>query len=213
MWKATRLLLLLGAVLAAALLACYGTDLLDALRFKRELDRYQADRTGSGKCAHDLAQTCGLCHGLNGNSRNGHYPSLAGQPAAYLADQLSAFAGNQRLAPQMQPLAAQLTVTEREQIANYYASLPAEASLHTGGDAIRSCTACHGDRLQGMDKPLPIPRLAGQGREYVIAQLQAYRNGERIDPSGSMSAIAGALDDAAIQAIALAIAGKAEAGQ
>ncbi len=206
--KSYRALMFIVTILVTGLAWRFGPDLVDALRFKHELGGLQIAGAGSGKRAHDLAQTCGLCHGLSGNSVNENYPSLAGQPVAYLADQLNAFAADQRSSTQMQPLAAQLTPGDRDLIAAYYAALPPTPAVADSA-VLRPCATCHGNRLQGADKPLAVPRLAGQGREYLVRQLVAYRSGRRIDPSGSMSTIAGTLDDADIQSVADAIAGKA----
>jgi cytochrome c553 len=60
------------------------------------------------------------------------------------------------------------------------------ARLATAG----ACMACHGQRLMGQG---PFPRLAGQGADYLLAQLDAFAQGRRVDPTGSMKAITATL--------------------
>lgn len=50
------------------------------------------------------------------------------------------------------------------------------------------------------------PRLAAQGQDYLLAQLNAFASGERIEPSGAMQAMAAALSAQERQAIAAYLA-------
>ncbi|MNF17757.1 Cytochrome c-552 precursor [compost metagenome] len=34
-----------------------------------------------------------------------------------------------------------------------------------------------------------FPRLAGQGADYLLVQLDAFAQGSRVDPTGSMKAV------------------------
>ena len=54
-------------------------------------------------------QVCAACHGADGNSPTAVNPSLAGQPAAYVALQLAHFKAGIRANPVMQGMAAALT--------------------------------------------------------------------------------------------------------
>jgi len=52
--------------------------------------------------------------------------------------------------------------------------------LYRGGDAaqgIPACAACHSPNGAGM--PKNYPRLAGQHADYTLAQLKAFKAGER----------------------------------
>lgn len=69
--------------------------------------------------------TCAGCHGINGNSSNPLWPNLAGQQEQYLAKQMKAFRDGQRADPMMAPMAAGLSDQDIEDLAAYYASLPA----------------------------------------------------------------------------------------
>lgn len=57
------------------------------------------------------------------------------------------------------------------------------------------CAGCHG--IPGWRTAYPavysVPKLGGQHAEYIVAALQAYKNGERSHPS--MAGIAGSLSD------------------
>ena len=76
-----------------------------------------------------------------------------------------------------------------------------------GGEqrSVPACTACHGERLTGV---LPaIPGLAGLPRDYLLAQLGAWRQGERRAAAPDcMATIARRMDAADIEAVARWIA-------
>ena len=54
-------------------------------------------------------------------------------------------------------------------------ALPAQAAEVR--DLIQECAYCHGDA--GIAKDKDVPHLAGQQREYLFTQLQAFRTGKR----------------------------------
>ena len=60
------------------------------------------------------------------------------------------------------------------------------------------CAPCHGE--SGIARSKGIPNLAGQDRDYLIAALRQYRDGER--SAAAMRAVAGPLSDADIAALA-----------
>jgi cytochrome c553 len=60
------------------------------------------------------------------------------------------------------------------------------------------CAACHGE--SGIATAPGIPHLAGQDRDYLVGALRQYRSGER--PVAAMRAVAGALSDGDIDALA-----------
>jgi cytochrome c553 len=65
-----------------------------------------------------------------------------------------------------------------------------------------SCAACHGRNGIGI---IPLyPNLAGQKREYLVAQLHAFREGTRKNPI--MSPMAAHLTDAEIEDVAAYLA-------
>lgn len=75
---------------------------------------------------------CNQCHGPGGIGVGANFPSLAGQPAAYIASQLRAWQQGQRppgpLAL-MPAVATRLTDAEIDAVSAYYAGLPKAADL------------------------------------------------------------------------------------
>ena len=71
------------------------------------------------------AAVCAACHGANGISVIPDYPNLAGQKVKYLQSAIKAYRDGERKNPVMSPMAAGLTDTDVENIAAYFASLPA----------------------------------------------------------------------------------------
>ena len=74
-------------------------------------------------------------------------------------------------------------------------ALTTSASVFATGDAAKgkaltaSCVACHGADGNSVN---PIwPKIAGQGEEYIIKQLNDFRSGARVD--GTMTAMAKAI--------------------
>jgi len=141
---------------------------------------------------------CTGCHGEQGRAGpDGYYPRLAGKPAGYLFNQLRNFRDERRHYELMNGLLALLDDAYLREIATYFASLdvpyppPAPSTtaamlrergeaLVRQGDPARSlpaCTQCHGDAMTGR-APF-IPGLLGLSRDYLNAQLGAWRNGQR----------------------------------
>ncbi|MDU9393930.1 c-type cytochrome [Pseudomonas sp. zfem002] len=193
--------LLLGvAVVLVVLLAVFGRDLLGMYRLLDYIDTTTQAYEAEGPWPQ-TADACIGCHGKQGTSLHQRYPSLAGQPTEYLQAQLHAFAKGQRINPNMQPLAMTLTEEEILKLANHYAAQPAvenhwfkpDPALREQGERLATagaCTACHGEKLMGQAL---FPRLAGQGADYLQAQLDAFAQGRRVDPTGSMTAITATL--------------------
>ncbi|MEO8524620.1 MAG: cytochrome P460 family protein [Caldimonas sp.] len=71
-----------------------------------------------------------------------------------------------------------------------------------------ACQACHG--REGISESGDFPNLAGQKKEYLVRQLEAFRSGQR--KNDFMAAIAGQLGDADIGALALFWSQKPGAG-
>jgi cytochrome c553 len=140
---------------------------------------------------------CTGCHGPQGRAApDGYYPRIAGKPAGYLYNQLLSFRDGRRHYSLMANLLAPLTDDYLREIAEHFASLdlpypppvPAssEAASRRGqalvmqGDAalqIPACVQCHGTALMGVAPA--IPALIGMPRDYLNAQLGAWRTGGR----------------------------------
>lgn len=213
--------LVIGAVVTTAALAVssalFGPEIVGGYRFMEALDRHYADYQADGGAWPQLQDSCALCHGERGQSRNAQYASLAGLPAAYIEAQLHAFAEGRRHSPQMSPLAANLSDQQIQSLAAYFARQSVQRSETPAQDgalvqsgqatiAAKGCTTCHGEGLAG--GPLG-PRLAGQGEGYLMDQLNAFKHGQRQDPTQAMNAIASTLSAEEIRATAHFLAGQA----
>ena len=141
---------------------------------------------------------CTGCHGPQGRAASdGYYPRIAGKPAGYLYNQLVSFRDGRRHYALMANLLAPLTDDYLREIAAHFAGLeiaypppqPAPGSVDAlsrgetlvlRGDAalrVPACLACHGAALMGVAPS--IPALIGMPRDYLNAQLGAWRTGER----------------------------------
>lgn len=205
-----KLITLAVVALIAGLLAFYGRDALDLYRLMDHIATSSEASEADGGPWPRLTDACVGCHGRQGHSQHQQYPSLAGQPAPYLAAQLQRFASGERASPNMGPLAMTLSEAEIEQLSEYFAKQSAAANhsfkpdpaLRKQGKKLAAnggCAACHGEGLVGREQ---FPRLAGQGHDYLLAQLNAFAQGRRKDPSGAMTAIAAALSEGDRQALA-----------
>src|SRR5690606_8926609 len=100
-------------------------------------------------------------------------------------------------------LCTRLLFAARAATAVVLVSTAASASL--AGDLERGrqraemlCQTCHG--LDGQATLPGAPNLSGQNRDYLVIQLEAYRDGSRTHPQ--MSIVAGSLSDEDIEDVA-----------
>ncbi len=177
---------------------------------------------GSAEAGQAKSTPCVACHGMNGNSANPEWPSLAGQHPQYIVKQLKAFKSGARQNPLMTPQAQPLSEADMADLAAYYASqtltgLETDESkvalgqrLFRAGDAekgIAACNSCHGPAGRGNPTAL-YPSIHGQHATYVEAQLKAYRNGTRqTDQNQMMRGVAKLLTDEEIAAVASYVQG------
>jgi cytochrome c553 len=70
--------------------------------------------------------------------------------------------------------------------------------IKTGLQKAMMCQACHG--LDGLSKTPDAPNIAGQLEPYLIAQLHAFKSGER--KSELMSVVVSSLSDEDIENLA-----------
>ena len=161
--------------------------------------------TGGARAAPKVEDTmaqrvlaCTGCHGPEGRAASdGYYPRIAGKPAGYLYNQLVSFRDGRRQYTLMANLLAPLTDDYLRDIAAHFAQLelpyppPPRATagadvlargetLVTKGDAgldVPACIQCHGAALMGVAPS--VPALIGMPRDYLNAQLGAWRTGGR----------------------------------
>lgn len=77
------------------------------------------DADANARAARYLAANCANCHGTTGNAQ-GAMPSLAGQPKAFMVDQMKAFRDGKRPATIMHQLAKGYTDQQVELIADHF---------------------------------------------------------------------------------------------
>ena len=167
-----------------------------------------------------LVLPCVACHGQDGASGIlPDYPNLAGQNARYLLEQMRMIKSGERAAPLMAGQLDRLSEDDLAALAAHYAALPAKvgrssadtldagARIYRGGllaKGVAACTACHSPTGAG-NAPAGFPMLSGQRFDYVVAQLIAYREGQRKtdDAHGAMMRqVAAGLTDTEIRAVA-----------
>jgi len=79
-----------------------------------------AQDTAAGKAK---AAACAVCHGLQGIAVAPDAPNLAGQPASYLAEQLTAYRGGTRKHEIMSLMARPLTDADIANLAAWFSSV------------------------------------------------------------------------------------------
>ncbi|MDB5882019.1 MAG: cytochrome c, class [Ramlibacter sp.] len=146
------------------------------------------------------AQACVACHGPDGNSQAPAFPSIAGQPRQFIEMSLIMFREGRRINEVMKPIVDKMSNADVRDLAQYFAGQtmapPArkpDAEVAARGREItekNNCVQCHGPRLTGQQH---IPRLAGQHKEYLLAQLKGFKAAKRADFDGTMTSAAQAL--------------------
>ena len=171
--------------------------------------RHAAAQVAASVDVLDDAKTCAPCHGPDGNSRLPNIPSLAGQPAFFMLNQLILMREGVRRIEAMAAVIQPLSDERIDALAKYFAALPPKAS-GDGVDSVLSargapiaarlrCASCHGRDLAGQDQ---MPRLAKQRIDYLISSMQALRDGTRTGADTLMTAAIRGVSDADLAALA-----------
>jgi len=179
---------------------------------------------GDATRGEQAAAACVACHQADGSGMNisggESWPRLAGQNAAYLAQQLHDFKQGRRESPSMAPFANMLDDQQIADVAAYYSQMPvtaagggeqADEELLARGeklarrgdwdDYIVACQSCHGPRNEGGGSI--FPGIASQHAGVIESQLRAWQEGKRSnDPQDLMGAIARRMSDEDIRAVA-----------
>jgi cytochrome c553 len=156
--------------------------------------------------------SCARCHGPIGNSTAKGVPHLAGQRAVYLHLELQAYKSGARGKGMMADSAKFLSDDALVKVAAYFASLepaqPARAAttaapagpdpVSAGKAAAASCAGCHGEA--GISGIPGMPSLVGLDPKYLVAALNAYKNGQR--KHDMMKALVAGQSDADVNNIA-----------
>ena len=180
-------------------------------------------KKGDAEKGSKLVGTCVACHGVDGNSVVGQWPTLAGQRESYLFEQLEHIRDEERVIAVMKGLLNNYSDDDLRDVSAFYASQKTkvsqaeEANLALGQQIYRAgnlksgvpaCTGCHGPAGKGLESA-QYPMLGGQKAEYVVTTLVAYQTGERaIDEHGKiMQGIATRLTIEEIRAVANYVSG------
>ncbi len=164
------------------------------------------------------AQLCAACHGVHGHSESPIFPRLSAQTPEYLTAQLKGFREHARgetdARSYMWAIASQLDDATIASLADYYShqepvrGAPGDPTTMSKGQEIfehgvpdrgtPACASCHGAEGQGVGQ---FPRLAGQHMEYLLRQIEVFRNGTRAN-APVMTAVAHTLDADQAKAVA-----------
>ena len=155
---------------------------------------------GSAAAGKFKAATCSTRHGIDGNSYRPPWPSLAGQHATYMVQQLKAFQSGARRSPLMTDPVRALSEQDIRDLASYFAAQIRQpkdtdpvlarrgASVYRGenlSDPALACSTCHGAAGEG-NAGAGFPALRGQHSAYTAAQLKAYAAGTRLSPTSDI---------------------------
>jgi cytochrome c553 len=161
----------------------------------------------------EKVQVCAGCHGENGKPIDKTIPNIWGQQTGYLYIQLRDFKRGDRKSEAMQPIASAFERNDMLAIAEYFSKKPwpdlgqprapkdvAKRAQTANGSV--GCTGCHREQFQGDST---VPRLAGQGRDYLAQTMADFRTRARgNNPGMSDLMIATPVDDLAALAEYLA---------
>ena len=168
------------------------------------------------------AALCIGCHGVDGNSTNPDWPSLAGQHAEYLTKQVNDFKSKARKDGTMNAMVGSLSDEDTANISAFFASNKAKVvgadkgsvelgkKIYRGGIAKRgvaACASCHGPSGAG-NPAAKFPALSGQHAKYTAKALNDFASGARSNDAASMMRdVAGKLKANEIKAVSEYIAG------
>lgn len=195
----------------------------NATRFSALIALGSAMLLGTGLAAAgapDSVGDCVACHHENGVSDDPAVPTIAGNAAFFLENQLAMFAQEARpcaadyfaskddvSAENHCAIVSDLSEDDYPEIGEYYEGLdfvPAEqdfdAELASQGESIhnKSCDRCHTEAGSLAFDEAGI--LAGQWKQYLTTQIEFYKAGERWQPEKMVPTIE-ELSDADVEAL------------
>ncbi|MGC2774493.1 MAG: c-type cytochrome [Bradyrhizobium sp.] len=154
---------------------------------------------GDAKAGEPKTALCGGCHGAHGVSTDSATPTLAGQDPQYLVSSTKAYRGARKHESMLRAVAG-LIDKDVENVAAFYAiqkSKPAENGQRLVQELTEKCNRCHSDTENGA---MPVPKIRGQDKDYLIMALRSYRDDRR--ESSVMHKMSLPYGDAIIESIA-----------
>ena len=184
---------------AAALPLWAQEKLAESRRDPKVFERYY-------KQGRKVADFCANCHGPDGQSVLPEVPNLAAQNTIYVLAQLVKFTEGKRKQFFMERLMQALTQDEKMAVAIFYTNQPPkfipapDAALAARGKIVydKGCHKCHGADGHGNEKNA---RLAGQGPEYLLANMKRYREDSATRPHEKMTKAAKELTEDDLKAV------------
>lgn len=160
--------------------------------------------------APEKAPLCNVCHGANGNSATPGTPSIAGQPALFVENQLVLIReGVRKVQPVMEAAVQGMKDAEIRALARHFAAqkaagvqgAPDPALMKQGAALVHKlhCASCHQADFRGREQ---MPRLAAQREEYLETAMNAYRHYTRTGGDTLMAAALYGTTDADVKALA-----------
>ena len=178
-----------------------------ALYFASQAPRPRAGAPrGDPRAGGPLAAVCAGCHGVQGVSGDTATPTLASQDEQYLGEAIKAYRTS-RKRENMRLYITGLQEKDIGDIAAFYAtqaSRPAEQGRTLVDDLTGKCNRCHGPSAARPD--LPVPRIQGQDKDYLVMALREYRDDRR--ESTTMHKMSLPYGDSIIESIAAYYAGQ-----
>jgi cytochrome c553 len=136
-------------------------------------------------------------------------PSLAGQPKVFLENQLVMIREGMREVPQMKGMLDTVKDEDFTALAKLYAALPSKPSttkldaekIKRGAALSKQglCGSCH---LQDYAGQQQMPRLAQQREDFLLANMQQFRDGKATGRDTMMTGILRGFTDAQLSDLA-----------
>lgn len=157
-------------------------------------------------------QMCVSCHGPK-KTLNNETPILSGQTWRYLYLQMKDFKEGRRSNQLMNPMMKNMSKKDMYNLAAYYSESKYQSENEEGDQALIDkgrkiaddalCTMCHLGSFKGQNE---VPRVAGQNYSYIVKQLLAFKNKERTNDAGTMTAYTSNMTKDQIEAVAAYVA-------
>lgn len=172
--------------------------------------------TGSARAQPrpETLTACAACHGADGNAPVAAFPSLAGQPAVFIENQLVLIREGLRDVPAMKQVMAGMGDPEIVALARHYAAqkvrqpaLAFQADKQRQGAQLADrllCGSCHLPSFAGQNQ---VPRLAAQNEAFLLLSMKEFRDRPGPGRDTIMAATLRGLSDAELDQLAHYLAG------
>lgn len=164
----------------------------------------------SAQALGERLAACAACHGAGGAPAPlPNSPTLAGQPALFIENQLVMIREGLRDVPAMKGLLDGVSDADLAAMAKHFAGQPLkpqpgprDAARFARGEQVANgnrCASCHLPNYAGREQ---MPRLAGQREDYLLHSMRQFLNGQATGRDTIMAASLRGLSDADLQAMA-----------